>query len=276
MGADPMNQTETGTTSIRIASPGHAAFAATMVGMGVLGLVQGKFTPTWFGIPKGFPAREALAYLCAIISLLSGIGLLLRRTSAAASRLLLGCLLVWLVLVRAINILRAPASLDAWWGSGDTALMTAAALVLYVWFAGNREGERPGFATGDKGLRIARVLYGLALIPFGVAHFLNLEGTASLVPGWLPGHTAWAAVTGAAFIAAGLAVLTGVFARLAASLSALQMGLFTFLVWVPIVTTGHPNAFQWGEIVDSWVLTAGAWVVADSYRGIPWFALKTR
>src|SRR5947209_4512047 len=136
-----------------------------MIALGIVGLIQGGFTPTWTGVPKGFPAREALAYLCALISLISGIGLLWQRTAAIASRVLLVYLLVWLLLFRLSHLFSAPKAVDSWWGCGDTAVMAAGAWVLYAWFAADRDGQRLRFATGDKGLRIARVLYGLALIP---------------------------------------------------------------------------------------------------------------
>lgn len=267
-----MNSSSAEARAIRIASAGHAFFAAAMIWLGAMGLSKGDLVQLWKPVPKWVPAQEALPYLCAFISLACGIGLLWQRTASAASRVLFASLLAWLLVLRLPNLFfQTPLVLVAW-SFGSTAVMVAAAWVLYVWFAGERDRQRLGFFTDDRGVRTAQALYGLSLIPFGLAHFMYPDATTVLVPAWLPWHVAWAYFTGATFIAAGLAVTVGVFARLAAALSTLQLGLFGLIVWVPRVLAGAVNDFQWGEFIVTCALTTGAWVVADSYRGTPWLA----
>lgn len=271
-----MSQSATEGGAVRIASVGHAVFAASMIAVGIIGLVKGDFTAIWDGVPTALPARNILAYVCAVISLACGCGLFWRRTSASAARVLLAFLALWLLMVKGRYIVLAPLVEGSYQSAAETAVLVSAAWVLYTWFAAEWDRRHLGFATAENGVRIARVLYGLALIAFGLSHFAYLNLTAPLVPSWLPWHVGWAYFTGTAFLAAGSAVLLGVCARLAAALSALQIGLFVPLVWLPIVFGGNATASQWGELVVGSAVTAGAWVVADSYRDTPWLAARTR
>jgi uncharacterized membrane protein len=260
---------------MRIASIGHAIFAVTMIVLGAVGLLHPDFVPLWNPVPVNVPARVLLVYLSALISVASGIGLLFQPMAAIAARLLLTTLFLWLLLLRLPNFLLEPA-FEACWSVFPLMIMLAAAWVLYVWFAADWDRKHLSFISSNNGLHIARVLYGLSLIFFGVAHFIDVKDTVSLIPHWLPSHLFWAYFTGCAFIAAGLATLIGFCARLAVTLSAFQIASFLFLVWVPIVATGSKDPFQWSETFLNAALLAGAWVMTDSYRDTRWLTSNNR
>lgn len=243
-------------------------FALVLIGLGILGLVIGEFAPGLEPVPESMPARHALAYLGDVVYLACGVGIMWRRTAALAARVLFVFLLIWLLLLR-VPWMVVSFQIGTWWSASSAAVMVGTAWVLYTSLANDSDKRHFPFVISDKGIRIARILFGLGLIPLGLAHFLYLDATAPLVPGWLLFPVFWAYFTGAAFIAAGLAMIFNVFARLASALITLQIACLTLFVWVPRIIAGNMTPFQWNEFVVSILLTAAAWVVADSYGGTP-------
>jgi uncharacterized membrane protein YphA (DoxX/SURF4 family) len=94
-----------------------------------------------------------------------------------------------------------------------------------------------------------------------------LNQTAPLIPSWLPFHVLLAYFTGAAYVAAGVGILFGVLPRLAATLTAIMVSLFTLLVWVPMVIAAPTSRGDWSEFCVSTAITGAAWAVAESFRG---------
>jgi uncharacterized membrane protein YphA (DoxX/SURF4 family) len=103
---------------------------------------------------------------------------------------------------------------------------------------------------------------------FGAAHFVYLNLTVPLVPEWLPpGREFWAYATGVGHIAAGVALLTGVQARLAAMLLTAMYASFIPLVFGPVLAADPSSHFRWTEAATTLALVGVAWVAADSLRG---------
>jgi uncharacterized membrane protein len=232
-------------------------FAVTMIAIGLIGLVGGGFAPIWRPVPETAPAREGLAYLSAFVSLACGAGLLSRRTAAAAALALTIYLVIWTLLFKVPFIIRAPLEEGPYQSNGENAVLIAAAWVLYGDFAKTRT-----YLASELGVRIAWLLYGLALIAFGFSHFVYLSMTAPLVPSWLPSPMFWAYLTGGIYLATGVAIASGLARRLGALLAAVQITLITLLVWGPMVLAGPVSPMHWQETIVSWALTAGAWVLA--------------
>jgi uncharacterized membrane protein YphA (DoxX/SURF4 family) len=236
----------------------HLFFAVTMIAIGLIGLIGGGFAPIWQPVPESLPGRELLGYLTALIALGCGAGLLARRTAVWAALLLLIVFIIWTIAFKVPFIVHAPLEEGPYQSTGENAVLIAAAWLLYAEAAASRR-----YLAGDAAVRIAYVLYGLALIAFGLSHFFYLQLTAPLVPGWLQWPVFWAYLTGAIYLATGIAILVGVATRLASLLVAFQITLITLLVWGPVLAAGHLSAMHWQETVVSWALTAGAWVIAS-------------
>ena len=246
-------------------------FAATMIAIGVMGLLGKGFAPIWLPVPDGTPFRALLVLLCALVPLGCGAGLLLKRSGPWAAFVLFAFLMIWALVFKFPFIVRAPLVEGSYQSFGENAVQIAGAWILYVWLAGETKGLRLGFLSGDLGLRLARLLYSFALVAFGLSHFAYLNLTAPLIPKWLPDPVFWAYFTGGFYLAAGLSVVTGFAARLGAVGVALQITLITILVWGPHVLAGNMSEDHWVETVVSWAIMAGAWVVAASYDEQPWF-----
>jgi uncharacterized membrane protein len=244
----------------RTPQPARIAFALGIIGLGVLGWVYGDFASAW---PAWVPWRQPLLYVAAALMLLTGAGLLVERTAPIATALLLPYLALW-TLLRVPALIKAPRVEVNWFAVGETAVLTAGAWTLLADLRTPRDGSMLRFATGDTGRRIARMMFALSLVAFGLSHFIYIRETVPFVPAWLPLRSAWAYFTGAAQIAAGLAVLFSIFATLAATMEAAMLTIFTVLVWVPRIITPAATRNDWGEFVISWAIAAGAWVVAGS------------
>jgi uncharacterized membrane protein YphA (DoxX/SURF4 family) len=78
---------------------------------------------------------------------------------------------------------------------------------------------------------LGRVLYAAPFAVFGILHFVNAPALARAVP--IPGGTFWIYLTGAAMLAAAVAMITGVLARVGAWVIAALMLAFILLIHLP-------------------------------------------
>ena len=252
--------------------PSRLLFAAALIGLGIIGVVNGDFALAWQHIPvHHLPGRSAIAYACEAIELACGVGLLLRRARRLACRVLFSFLLLWVLLLEIPSLPGHWLNVDVWAGVAEITTILAGGWVLFAIYSGPWERHYLTFAVVRHGVEIARWVLIASLPALGLQ--LILRGATYHLPpwlAWLPSSVDWVYLSGIGSLAASLALLFGVWPRLAATLEAAMMGVITICFWGPWLQTGRTATTAF--LISS-LIAASIWIVADTYRGVRWLAI---
>jgi uncharacterized membrane protein len=237
----------------------RSLFGLGVMAMGVVGLGWGDFI-LGQPVPKDFPLRTVLAYAAAMFTVAAGAAIQWRRTVAwGAAALTAYYALVVVVLMNGRVLIARYAEYVTYEGLAEEVAITAGALIVYAATAGIDP------ARAARLTRLAQRAFGVCALVFGGAHFVLMNFTAPLVPKWLPpSQEFWAYATGIGHIAAGVAILTGVRARLATILLTIMYASFTLLIHLPMLFADASSRMNWTENAVNLALIGVAWVVADS------------
>lgn len=228
-------------------------YACGAILLGAVTFYFGGFAMQWQPVPKGLGQHLPLVYLSGALLLGGGAALLSRKLERAGALTLTVFYGLWVVALHLPLAFASAGHIGAWNGPAEITFLTSGGLALLSAGAG---------ATRHTLSIVARLLAGASAIVFGCAHFNYIDFTASMVPAWIPpSQVFWAWATGAGHLAAGLALVSGIQARLAATLLAGMMASFVVLLHIPHVIHAPDQHVEWIMLAISSSLAGAAWLV---------------
>jgi putative oxidoreductase len=91
---------------------------------------------------------------------------------------------------------------------------------------------------------VARYLFAVPFIIFGLMHFMAAGDMAGMVPSFIPGGVFWVYLTGLALIAGGVSLILKKKDKLAALLLGIMLILFVLAMHLPMVMGGNQMAMS--------------------------------
>jgi uncharacterized membrane protein len=238
---------------------GWRVYGLGVMAVGIASLAFRDFDPGQ-PMPEKFPVHTALAYAAGAFMVVAAAAVEWRRTAAwGAAALTIYYTLFVVILMNGRLLLTDYAVFVTYENIAMQLAIAAAGLIVYA-TATKIDPILSARLTG-----LGQLVFGVCSLVFGTAHFVYMNLTAPLVPKWLPPtQVFWGYATGIAFVAAGIAILTGMQARLAAILVTVMLACLGVLANGPMLLADHANHMNWIESAVNLAVTGAAWVVADS------------
>lgn len=218
------------------------------------------------GVPSWMPAHMFWVWLVGAALIAASLSIMTGRVARLAALLVGIMLFLFVVMIYIPNAASNPGDRFAFALLFRDLALSGGALALAGTLAADKH------APTAKWLRLTgRYFFGLPMIVFGVENFLHPQYAPGvplpkLMPGWLPGHTIWAWLTGAVLVIGGLSILFNKRGSLAAVIIGMSYLALVLFVYMPMEIV-HPSIEISGEldyVADTLVFSGAALLVAGS------------
>lgn len=109
-----------------------------------------------------------------------------------------------------------------------------------------------------------KYMYAVPMAIFGLFHFMNAGSMTGMVPSFIPGGIFWVYLTGAALVAAAVAIIIGKRAKMATQLLGLMLVLFALLIHLVSVMNGNDSSMP--SLLKDIGLAGGAWFMSGHLK----------
>jgi uncharacterized membrane protein len=234
---------------------------------GILDIAWGAFDAShqpFKSLGKNVTGEHILAYVAGVWLIAAGLAILWRRSArigaaaSGAAYLIFAALWVarYYVGVHALGW-RIDVIAGVSFGLAQQLMLIAPAAIIFA------SAASPDSLLQKRAAIAARWMLGLPPVLFGLFHFIGIRVFASIVPHWMGFGYFWAALTGAAFLLAGIAICSGIMDVVAAGLLALMLLLFEGLVEIPPIFIRLHNQATWGAAAYNLAAIGACWIFAE-------------
>ena len=239
---------------------GRWIFSFAIVALGGENIVRAHDANSIPALPF-LPPIPWLAILFGILWMACGVGLLIERWLRPSAYTLGATYIFWTLVHVVPQYVANPGDMGLRTIVFEPLSLASIALLL------------PGPALTPTWLaRACRIVIAIAMIVFGVDHFLGLAFISSLLPGWIPWHSFWVASFGVAFIAAGIGIGFGLFENWSWAGLGLMFAIWVITLHIPRTlgfyhipgAIADPN--EWSSLFIAIGLWGGPWALANDLK----------
>lgn len=119
---------------------------------------------------------------------------------------------------------------------------------------------------------VARFLFAIPFLVFGLFHFMNLDVMSGLVPPFMPVPQFWVILTGLGLIGASISMIIGVWDYWASFLLGIMLLVFAVLIHLMGVIDGNQSSMS--ALLKDTGLAGAAWLYAGFIAKSRVFAFK--
>ncbi|MEO6547821.1 MAG: DoxX family protein [Ferruginibacter sp.] len=247
----------------KLVKPGRIIFALGIIALAILSFISKDFIigrpPSW---PAGFTANPSLAYISAVVLIISAIAVIFEIKPIIAS-------IVIAALIFLLSVLRhLPQFMNDWLNGYKAMALFGGALIVAASFLNVNDISRAlGANKRWKNIFVitGSILLAAFLMAAGYAHFKFAAFVKDFIPAYIPFREFWTYFTGVCLCAGGVGLLLPPTKKWAALLSGIMIGGWFLLLHIPRVIANTKDVGDRMGLFESFAFAGIFFVLASIF-----------